>query len=182
MSVVQHAWNIPTQQTDAAKVLSAKFKTLKRVLSAWQAQLSSLKTNISNVKLVPHLLEIIEELRDLSIEEWNFKSILEMKLLDLLHQQKIYWKQRDTIKWVKFGDEDTKFFHANVTISHRKNLITSLVDATGQEVHDHHLKVSILWEAFKDRLGISEPCQLDLEIFQLLQQHPNLSVLRDPFC
>ena len=95
MSVVQHAWNIPTQQTDAAKVLSAKFKTLKRVLSARQAQLSSLKTNISNVKLVPHLLEIIEELRDLSIEEWNFKSILEKKLLDLLHQQKIYWEQRD---------------------------------------------------------------------------------------
>jgi len=37
---------------------------------------------------------------------------------------------QDTIKWVKFGDESTKFFHANVTISHRKNLITSLADDT----------------------------------------------------
>jgi hypothetical protein len=123
----------------------------------------------------------MEELRDLSMEEWNFKAILEDKLLDLLHQQKIYWKQRGTIKWVKFGDEGTKFFHANTTIRHRRNLITTLVDANDQEVQERHLKATILWEAFKDRLGISEPCSLDSEIFQLLQQHPNLSILEDPF-
>jgi hypothetical protein len=135
------------------------------------------------VKLILHLLEVIEvevELRDPSMEEWNFKSILEDKLLELLHQQKIYWKQRGTIKWVKFGNESTKFFHANATIRHRRNLITTLVDSSGQEVHDH-LKAAILEEAFKDRLGTSEPCSLDFEVFQLIQQHPNLSPLEEPF-
>lgn len=48
-------------------------------------------------------------------------------------------------------------------------------------MHDHHLKADILEEAFKDRLGISEPCSLDLEVFQLIQQHPNLSPLEEPF-
>lgn len=55
------------------------------------------------------------------------------------------------------------------------------MDANDQEVQERHLKATILWEAFKDRLGISEPCSLDSEILQLLQQHPNLSILEDPF-
>jgi hypothetical protein len=34
-----------------------------------------------------------------------------------------------TIKRVKFGDGNTKFFHANATINFRKNTITTLTDA-----------------------------------------------------
>jgi hypothetical protein len=90
-AVVQHGWSLPTQQTDAAKIIIEKFKNLRRVIRAWQAQLSSLKTNISNVKLIISLLGIIEEFRDLSLMEWNFRDLLEKKLLSLLRQQKIYW-------------------------------------------------------------------------------------------
>ena len=39
MDVVCHGWSIPTMQTDAAKIISAKFKNLRRVLRVWQAQL-----------------------------------------------------------------------------------------------------------------------------------------------
>ena len=35
------------------------------------------------------------------------------------------------MKWVTDGDADTKFFHANTTIKHRRNLITSLVYKNG---------------------------------------------------
>jgi len=41
INIVQHGWFLPTQ-TDAAKVITAKFKNLRRVIKAWQAQLSSL--------------------------------------------------------------------------------------------------------------------------------------------
>lgn len=98
--------------TDKAKIISAKFKNLRRVLKAWHSTLSCLKTSIGNVKMVLSFLEILEECRDLS----------------LLKQQRIYWKHRGTIKWVKFGDEDTKFFHANATIKLWKSLINSLLD------------------------------------------------------
>lgn len=55
-------------------------------------------------------LEMLEEYRDLSLEEWNFRQISKEKLISLLKQQKLYWRQRGTIKWVKFGDASTKFF------------------------------------------------------------------------
>jgi hypothetical protein len=47
---VSHGWSVPAPQQDAAKTLTTKFKNLRRVLRAWQAQLSSLKANIENVK------------------------------------------------------------------------------------------------------------------------------------
>ena len=63
--------------------------------------------------------------------------ILKKHLLQLLEQQKIYWKQRGSIKWVKFGDASTHFFHANATIRHRGNLIKELQADDGSLVSDH---------------------------------------------
>ena len=88
---------------------------------------------------------ILEEFRDLTLIEWNFKQILEQKLISLLKLQKIYWKQRGAIKWVTCGDAGTKFFHAHAIIRHRKNIITSLEDSLGTPRTDHQDKALILW-------------------------------------
>lgn len=70
---------MPTLQQDVAKVLSAKFKNLRRVLRAWQSQLSSLKANIENVRSVLVLLGVLEEYKDQSVLEFNFKVALKEK-------------------------------------------------------------------------------------------------------
>ena len=136
LEVIQHGWSLHVFATDKAKIISAKFKNLRRVIKAWQIHLSSLKENIKNVKLILELISLLEEFWDLSISEWNFRSLLEEKLLFLLRQQKIYWKQRGTIRWVKEGDAGTKFFHANATIKHRKKLITTMEDSEGNIHYD----------------------------------------------
>jgi hypothetical protein len=58
--VVQHGWSIPIAHSDPAQALTAKFKNLSRVIRAWQSQLSSLKANISNVKITLSLLSVLE--------------------------------------------------------------------------------------------------------------------------
>jgi len=128
---------------------------MRNVLRAWQQNLSGLKRNIENVKTILSLLEIIEESRDLTIAEWNFKEVLKSKLDQLLDQQRTYWKQRGKIRWVKEGDAGTKLFHACATIKHRGNLIAQLQKSNGEVVLSHAEKEKILWEAFKDRLGQS---------------------------
>jgi hypothetical protein len=112
----------------------------------------------------------LEEFRDLSVLEWNFKSILKDKYSSLLSQQQIYWKKRGTVKWVKFGDEGTKFFHANATIKQRRNLITALKDSSGLCHTNHNSKANILWEAFKERLGSSDSPEMSFHLEQLLQR------------
>jgi hypothetical protein len=106
--VVAHGWAVPTNQTDSAKILTAKFKNLRRVLKAWQAQLSSLKANVANVKSVLILLGILEEYRYLTVLEWNFRTLF-------LYQQQVYWKQRGTLKWVKFGYESSERYKWSIS-------------------------------------------------------------------
>jgi endonuclease/exonuclease/phosphatase family metal-dependent hydrolase len=88
MDIVAHGWNLPVFQTDKAKCLSAKFKNLRRVLKAWQLQLSNLKSNIDNVKLIMGLPDVLEEFRDLSVIEWNFRHLLQEKLAFCLGNSK----------------------------------------------------------------------------------------------
>jgi hypothetical protein len=146
---------------DSAKSLSAKFKNLRRVFRAWKVNLPNLaaairgtketiqlldimeevrawKANLPNLaaairgtKETIQLLDIMEEVRDLILEEWNFRGILLSHLDTLLHQQRVYWKQRGTINWVKLGDECTAFFHVNASMRLRRNSITTLKNAAG---------------------------------------------------
>jgi len=102
------------------------------------------------------LLEIIAKHRDLSLSEWNFHKILEKHLLELLDKQRTYWKQRGTIKWVQLGDVRTKFFHANATLRNRRKLISHLTSTQGATAVNHTEKEQMLWQEYKERLGISE--------------------------
>ena len=90
MPLVANCWNGFFPQQDVAKVLATKFKSLRNALRNWQSQISSLKINIENVKLVISFLDSIEEWRDLTLQEWNFRDILNLKLTNLLHQQMDY--------------------------------------------------------------------------------------------
>jgi len=144
LTLVTSSWNAPYPQQDAAKLLTAKFKALRNNLKRWQAQLFNMKKTIANVKLVISFLDSIEQWRDLAPHEWNFREILNQKLASLLHQLMVYWKQRGNIKWVQLGDENSKIFHANATLRHRRNLITSLSDHSANLLHDHSLKDDLI--------------------------------------
>lgn len=128
-------------------------------------------------------LDVIEEWRDLSVQEWNFREILNSKLSNLLHQQQIYWRQRGAIKWVKLGDENSKLFHANATIKHRKNKITCLTDPAGLLVYDHNSKASLIWNDFKERLGsiCFQEMSFDLETLFSGSHEVDFSSLELPF-
>jgi hypothetical protein len=58
--------------------------------------------------MVIGFLDTLEEFRDLSLEEWNFRQIVQDK-------------------WTTLGDDNTKFFYAKATVSHTRNCIRSLI-------------------------------------------------------
>ena len=59
-------------------------------------------------------------------------------------KQKIYRKRRGEIKGVKFGDENTKFFHTRASINYRHDKITMLLNDDHIEITDHAGKAGIL--------------------------------------
>jgi hypothetical protein len=54
-------------------------------------------------------------------------------------------KKRCTIKWTKFGDENTKFFHSLATERYRRNAISALTTEDGTIVTNHAAKEEIIF-------------------------------------
>lgn len=181
LSVVSNSWSAPLPQQDPAKLLTAKFKALRSNLKSWQVQFSNIKKTIANVKIVISFLDAVEEWRDFELHEWNFRDILNQKLTDLLHQQMIYWEQRGNIKLVQLGDESSKLFHAQATLRHRRNLITSLSDQSGEQVFYHSQKADLIWNDFKERLGTSNFERMLFDLDSLFTQDVDLSSLEELF-
>lgn len=75
------------------------------------------------------------------------------------------------MRWVNLGDENTSYFQAMATNNHRKNFITSLTVTRGDVVTDHDLKASVLWEAYKNRLGLSDFSGISYNLEGPLQSH-----------
>jgi hypothetical protein len=167
-TIVQSIWNIPVGFTDSAKKINAKFKNLRRGLKFWAKNLPCLKKEIQRINEVIDFLDLAEEMRSLTIEEWNLRDILKSHVIVLLQNQKTYWKQRGKIKWVKLGNENTRFFHTKATINYRHNYISLLRNKDHVEISDHEGKAGILWEAFKDRMGKSDNPEMHFNLHDFL--------------
>jgi hypothetical protein len=179
MRVLNHGRNVT--QSGKAMRLMEKFKNLRRVLRLWHTRPSNLAATITNNKLVLQFLDVLEEFRHLSLEEWNFRTILHDNLSKLLEQWRIYWMQWGRIKWDTLGDENTKFFHANATIRHNKNSIMALKDSNGHDKSKHEDKASIFWDSYKERLGTKEFTQMHFDLRTLVHNVENHDVLTLPF-
>jgi hypothetical protein len=143
--IVENSWKVPVGHTDPAKKTTAKLKNLRKSINTWVKNLPCLRKLIDKVNSVINLLDALEELRTLSLEEWNLRDILKSHVITLLQNQKTYWKQRGKIKWVKLGDANTRFFHNKATINYRHNFISMLMNESLAEITDHDGKADILW-------------------------------------
>ena len=126
------------------------------------------------------LLDGLEDQRELSRLEMAFRALVKSHLATLLEAKRVYWKQRNSVRWVKLGDENTHFFHTMATIDHKRNFIVSLTNTDGSIITDHEQKANMLWTTYKNRLGVSEFTDISYDLSSLLLMH-NLEYLDADF-
>jgi len=127
---------------------------------------------LHNSEWVLLLLDGLEEQRPLCEVEISLRDLVKRHIANLLESRRIYWKQRNTIRWVKLGDENSKVFQAMASISHRKNSIASLTVPGGDiQVTNHEQKAGLLWANFKNRMGVSEFSNITYDLNNLLDRH-----------
>lgn len=160
-NVIVH-WNNSPMYANAAKNIASKLKHVRARLRKWSRNLSNLNKLIYNSNWVLMLMDGLEEQRSLSRLESAFIRLVKSHLATLLESKRVYWKQRNTIRWVTLGDENSSYFHAIATISHKKNFIVSISGPDGDLITNHDQKANLFWEAYKDRLGCSELTLLNM--------------------
>jgi hypothetical protein len=85
------------------------------------------------------------------------------------------------IKWVQEGDAGTKLFHAHAFVKHRRNSIASLLDDSNVSVTQHDQKANLIWNSFRQMLGISEFGGMLFDLEELFSTAPDLSALEADF-
>jgi exonuclease III len=164
MDVVAKSWAKQVKSTNTATSLCRKLKNLRRDLKQWSKGISKLIVAIENSNKALNELDELENKRTLSIPKSNFRKFLKAHILRLLKYQQMYWKKRCTVRWVKFGDENSKKFQALASERYMRNNIASLSTTDGVTIEDHVGKESIIFETYKGRMGTATPHNMKFDL------------------
>jgi hypothetical protein len=85
------------------------------------------------------------------------------------------------MRWVKFGGENTKYFHVKEIEMYRHNWISKIKNEDGDILVDHHDKADAFWKCYKNRLGISSDGVAQANLSHIVSQVDNLNYLFDIF-
>ena len=113
--------------------------------------------NINSAKLVEELKEKVEGLyADDNATTEEIAARLK-ELSDALKAEKMFWKQKSRVFWLREGDKNTKKFHALTKQRRERNKITQLLDANGNLVEDEEGLVAIATSYFRQIFESSIP-------------------------
>ena len=90
MEVVGNSWLLPGINNNPAKELTARLKSVRAGLKKWSRNLSKLHKVIESCSYVLALIDGLEEQRNLSLQEKNFREALRSHQLKLLEAKRIY--------------------------------------------------------------------------------------------
>jgi mannosylglycoprotein endo-beta-mannosidase len=168
LECVSNSWEKESHKSYSSAIVADKMKRLRYELKKWHVSLTKLKALIQKCNEVILALDTLEERRSLFRVEFNFRNIVKLHLDELLLAECNYWRKRCTIRWIKQGEDNTKFFHAMATERYRRNTIAMLIDEEGNEVNDHETMAGMLWAEYKGRMRCSEGISMQFDLGRIL--------------
>ena len=149
-----------------AAALCLRLKRTRSAARAWAKPQTPLDVLIANCETLITFLDLLEELRLLSHQEFALRILIRTSLARLCDQRVTYWRQRGKVCQCILGDENTAYHHQCVTIRLRHNKIKSLT-FHGVSVFSHSGKEKILFDFFSRLVGTTEPNSLGFNLFSL---------------
>lgn len=107
-------------------------------------------------------------------------EFIKTHLLKVLRYRNEYWRKRHTVNRIRLGDDCTKYFHVMATISYRANVITQIIDDVGNAITNHAFNATLIWSAFKKRMGVSLEPNMQFDLSDLITPQ-DLDCLESPY-
>ena len=111
--------------------------------------------------LAKDLRELQGQMKNLMQETQTPDVIAKMRAIDermdeLEAREEVFWRQRSRQDWLKNGDKNTKFFHANAKQRADRNAIISIVDGAGNKYTDEDQIAEVFVEHFESLFRSSQ--------------------------
>ena len=115
------------------KGISENLRIYAAELSRWNSAVyRQIPKKIQDKRNRLNALAMQEKDEDLSLEINRLRG----EINDLLDDEEIYWGQRAKAHWLKEGDRNTKFFHAQTSERRKQNTIVGIWDEQGRWCDD----------------------------------------------
>lgn len=112
--------------------LVKKLKNSRRVLIDW-----SKATFPNNRKMIDEIMGKLEKIQDAespSKDMMQEAESLVRELNDMWAREEQYWFQRSRVKWVEYGDQNSKFFHQTTIQSKQRKKIMRIKSSNDEWV------------------------------------------------
>ncbi|KAK2382636.1 hypothetical protein QL285_070156 [Trifolium repens] len=149
-TIVHQGWTsrIVSPPQDSWELFLDKCKNCKKSLSSWHSKtFKRADVEIANLKCQSSVLQD----RPNHMVQWEEVMKTKKQITQLWKQEELYWSQRARVKWLNWGDRNTKCFHASTIQRRDRNKLSRIKDDNGQWVEgqtqitqvvlDHYSKV-----------------------------------------
>lgn len=152
-----------------------------KALKAWRRRsFSNWKLRSAIMQLILQELERAQERRTLTSEELEFKKFLKSKLVWLAVVQKSKAKQHSRLKWIRYGDTNSRQFHMFANVRRKQNFISSILSNNGIAVSQQD-KSNVAHQFFSESIGTPKHRNLSLNWEALGYEQLELDSLDSPF-
>lgn len=107
-------------------MLLDRSKSCKRSLQKWH-QKTFKRADVEIAKLKGQLAV----LQNVGRPDWREIKRVQEQIANLWKQEEIYWGQRSRLKWLKWGDKNSSFFHATTVQRRYRNRLHRIKDKNG---------------------------------------------------
>ncbi|KAA3460547.1 reverse transcriptase [Gossypium australe] len=114
-------------------------KDIKKIINeGWGQNESNYENKLDTIREISTLENKINKIIDSTSRDNSVRMLKEYRRrLNFLYEKiERYWAQRSRVQWLKYGDRNTKFFHAKATGRFKKNSIEKIKDGNGVWIKD----------------------------------------------
>ena len=135
-----------------------KIRACRKGLQSWSRQhFGNIRKQITKVE------NLLRQTEAESMQGFNHDHYRHLKgrLKDLLRKEERLWRQRSRAKWLKAGDQNTRYFHCRATQRKRRNQVYRLKDPNGMWTTSQSQVPQLFINYYSSLFTTSNPALID---------------------
>lgn len=162
-NVIRQGWNSNKENISNYEGLIDRTKTCKRTLQNWHQK----NFKRADVEIAKHKVRLTE-LQNGGRADWREIKRVQDQIEKLWKQEQIFWGQRSRLKWLKWGDRNSSFFHATTIQRRDRNRLHRIKDKNGDWVEGQEDIFRAILDHFSE-VYAAEECVGIAECLQTVQ-------------